>query len=49
MGLLNPQIREVKEMMYEFTEPYIVDDSKYRDAFGCETTDPSTAIDEIIT
>ena len=45
LGLFNPPLREMKEMMYEFTEPYVVDDSKYRKAFGGEPTDPAVAIE----
>ena len=34
LGLFNPTLREFKEMYYEFAEPYVVDDSKFRQAFG---------------
>ena len=37
-GLFNASIRETKEMMYEFEEPYIVDSSKYEHAFGKHAT-----------
>lgn len=33
-GLFNADIRETKEMLYEFEEPYIVDSSKYERTFG---------------
>jgi nucleoside-diphosphate-sugar epimerase len=38
LGLFAPIVREMKEMMYEFQEPYIVDDSQFRAAFGATTT-----------
>ena len=34
LGLFNPQIREMKEMMYEFAEPYIVDTTRFVQTFG---------------
>lgn len=39
MGLFNPLMREVNEMIYEFEEPFVVDHSKYAAAFG-ETYTP---------
>ncbi len=38
MGLFVPEVREMKEMYYEFAEPYVVDDSKFRQAFGGSPT-----------
>jgi nucleoside-diphosphate-sugar epimerase len=37
-GLFIPEAREVVEMMYEFNQPFIVDSSKFRKAFGAECT-----------
>ena len=34
LGLVNPMIREVAEMLYEFNEPFVVDHSKFERAFG---------------
>jgi nucleoside-diphosphate-sugar epimerase len=34
MGLFNPGIRETIEMLYEFEEPFVVDHSKFEEAFG---------------
>ena len=34
MGLFNPTLREVGEMLYEFEQPFIVDHSKFARAFG---------------
>jgi nucleoside-diphosphate-sugar epimerase len=38
LGLFNPTIRELVEMLYEFEEPFVVDDSKYIRAFGSGAT-----------
>ena len=37
-GLFNTDIRETKEMLYEFEEPYVVDSSKYERTFGKHAT-----------
>jgi len=44
VGLFNPVIREVNEMVYEFEEPFIVDHSKFEKAFG----NHATPIDEVV-
>ena len=44
MGVFNPMMRELKEMMYEWEEPYIVSHSKYENAFGNESTPHREAI-----
>ncbi|MEZ4767970.1 MAG: NAD-dependent epimerase/dehydratase family protein [Caldilineales bacterium] len=38
IGLFVPDMREMKEMYYEFAEPHVVDDSKFRRAFGGDPT-----------
>ncbi len=38
MGLFNPQVREVVEMVYEFEEPFVVDATNYTAQFGHEGT-----------
>jgi nucleoside-diphosphate-sugar epimerase len=43
MGLFNPLAREVAEMAYQWDEPYVVDDAKFRAAFGGAPT-PRPAI-----
>ncbi len=48
LGLFNPVLREFKEMYYEFDEPYVVDDSKYRAAFGNGVTPHEEAIRETL-
>ena len=42
MGLFAPLVREVAEMAYQWDAPYIVDDSKFRAAFGGAPTSPAT-------
>jgi nucleoside-diphosphate-sugar epimerase len=34
LGLFNPNVRELIEMLYEFEEPFVVDDGKYVRTFG---------------
>lgn len=34
LGFVNPVVREVGEMLYEFNEPFVVDHSKFERAFG---------------
>ncbi|MCF7825975.1 MAG: NAD-dependent dehydratase [Candidatus Marinimicrobia bacterium] len=46
MGLFNPMIKEVKEMMYTWEEPYVVNHSKFEAAFGAEPTSHEVAIKE---
>ena len=44
VGLFVPVVREMKEMLYEFEEEYVVDDSRFRAAFGAATTPTEEAI-----
>lgn len=48
LGLFVPEIREMKEMYYEFAEPYVVDHSQYATAFGDRHTPYEEAIRETI-
>ena len=48
MGLFNPAIRETIEMLYEFEEPFVVDDSKFEEAFGEQATPLKDAIGETV-
>src|SRR5580700_9356880 len=34
LGLVNPMMRELAEMAYQFDEPFVLDTSKYESAFG---------------
>ena len=44
LSLFIPALAEIKEMLYEFEEPFIVDHSKFEKAFG----DISTPLEESI-
>ncbi len=44
MGVFSPLIREVAEMAYQWDAPYLVDDSRFRAAFG----HTPTPVDEIV-
>lgn len=49
-GLFSPEAREMKEMMYEFVEPFVVDDSDFRATFKgmAGPTPHQTAIRETV-
>lgn len=44
IGLVNPVMRELKEVLYSFDEPFVVDHSKFAAAFGGATTPHEQAI-----
>jgi nucleoside-diphosphate-sugar epimerase len=44
LGLFDPMLREVAEMLYEFEQPFVVDHSKYEHTFGNHSTPHRTAI-----
>jgi nucleoside-diphosphate-sugar epimerase len=48
MGLFNPGMREMIEMLYEFEEPFVVDHSKFEEAFGEHSTPLKEAIGETV-
>ncbi|GGO80885.1 hypothetical protein GCM10011348_18610 [Marinobacterium nitratireducens] len=48
LGLFNPMLKEMKEMMYEWDQQYIVDHSKYEDRFGNDSTPHEIAIRETL-
>jgi nucleoside-diphosphate-sugar epimerase len=48
MGLFNPGMRELIEMLYEFEEPFVVDHSKFEQAFGEHATPLKKAIGETV-
>ena len=49
MGLFNPTLRELDEMLYEFTQPFIVDSSKAQAALGIGPTPLGEALDATVT
>jgi nucleoside-diphosphate-sugar epimerase len=48
VGLFNPDAREVVEMVYEFEQPFLIDDRKFRHHFGWGATDLETVIGETV-
>jgi nucleoside-diphosphate-sugar epimerase len=48
IGLFNPAIRETIEMLYEFEEPFVVDDSRFKQEFGDHATPLREAIGETV-
>lgn len=44
MGLFNPQMRELVEMFYQYTEPQVVDSRRFEEAFGESATPPNEAM-----
>lgn len=48
LSFVNPMIREVYEMLYEFEEPFVMDDSKFRQAFDFQPTPLREAIQTTI-
>ena len=44
LGLVNPMLRELAEISYEFNEPFVLDTSKYESAFGAAGTPLAVAI-----
>ena len=44
LGIFNPQMREHVEMMYEYTEPQIVDSSAFEQTFGLYATPLDAAL-----
>lgn len=48
LGFFSPNMRELKEMFYEFDEPYIVDHSQYTAVFGDHATPHEQAIAETV-
>jgi nucleoside-diphosphate-sugar epimerase len=48
MGLFNPGLREIVEMLYEFEEPFVVDDSRFEREFGKQATALREAIQRTV-
>lgn len=44
LGLFMPQMREVKEVLYTFERPFVVDHSQFEKAFGAKVTSHDEAI-----
>ena len=48
LGLVNPMMRALVEMAYEFDEPFVLDTTKYETTFGSAPTSLSAAISETV-
>jgi nucleoside-diphosphate-sugar epimerase len=48
LGLFNPALRETIEMLYEFEEPFVVDDSRFEREFGEQATPLREAIQRTV-
>ena len=48
LGLFNPLLRESVEMMYEWTQPFVIDTSKAEKAFGFKGTPLPQALKETV-
>jgi nucleoside-diphosphate-sugar epimerase len=48
VGLFNPIVRELDEMMYEWEKPYVVDHSKFERVFGTHVTAHDQAIADTV-
>jgi nucleoside-diphosphate-sugar epimerase len=44
LGLVNPMMRGLAEMAYEFEEPFVLDTTKYQATFGGQTTPLADAV-----
>jgi nucleoside-diphosphate-sugar epimerase len=47
-GLFVPLVREMNEMLYQWDEPFIVDDRRFRERFGAQPIDAGTAARETV-
>ena len=48
LGLVNPMMRELAEMSYEFEQPFVLDSSKFAATFGGAVTPLRTALTETV-
>jgi nucleoside-diphosphate-sugar epimerase len=48
LGLVNPMMRALSEMAYEFEEPFILDTTKFQSAFGPSGTRLSAALTDTV-
>jgi nucleoside-diphosphate-sugar epimerase len=48
LGVVNPLMRGLAEMAYEFEEPFVLDTSKYESTFGAAGTSLDVAIKETV-
>jgi nucleoside-diphosphate-sugar epimerase len=48
LGLVNPLMRELAEVAYEFEEPFVLDTTKYEASFGAAGTPLPTAVAQTV-
>ena len=48
LGVFDPMLKELKEMMYAWEQPYIVDHDKFQNAFSMPVTSTQIAIQETL-
>lgn len=48
VGIFQPDVREIVEMLYEFETPFIIDDSKFTARFGWGATDMATVVRDTV-
>ena len=48
LGIFMPLLRELRETLYQWERPWLVDDSKFRSTFGATATDPDEGIRQSI-
>jgi nucleoside-diphosphate-sugar epimerase len=49
LGLVVPMIREINEMLYQWDEPFVIDDQCFRAAFNTEPATPQQAAADTVT
>jgi hypothetical protein len=47
-GLFDAQVREVKDVLYQFQDPFVMDTTKFEETFGENVTPYETAIPETV-
>ncbi len=48
VSLVKPELKELRHTLYQFTEPWVVDDTKFRTTFGDLSTPLSSAIESTV-
>jgi len=48
LGLFMPPVREIEEVLYQWDEPFVVDDRRFRERFGVGSTPPDEAARETV-
>lgn len=49
LGLVMPMIQEINEMLYQWDEPFVIDDHRFRAAFNTAPTEPERAAADTVT